>query len=280
MRIAVLADTHGNLPALQAALADLPQVRPDLVVINGDLINRGPSGRAVIEQLWDSALSSKMRFTLGNHDDFVIKWKKRDPGLSELYGDALFGAVEWVSKEVPQSHLDWLGTLPYEIFLGGIGVRISHGSPRHYREGYGESLGDAAFDEIVAEFPARVLVGSHTHKPYVRERGGTLMLNTGAAGASFNGDPRVHYLVLEVEGGKVRHNLRLVNYDLEAAKRSFITSGLLEEGGLSAEIFYWELCNARSMLTPFWLWTEEEGRPRDRENWKAFQAAHPERLGY
>src|SRR5260370_30127195 len=45
--LAVIADLHGNLPALEAVLADLQRVPPDRVVVAGDFVNRGPQGRAV-----------------------------------------------------------------------------------------------------------------------------------------------------------------------------------------------------------------------------------------
>ena len=49
MRIAVLSDIHGNLPALRAVLADIDSWRPDLVILNGDLVNRGPSSLECLE---------------------------------------------------------------------------------------------------------------------------------------------------------------------------------------------------------------------------------------
>ncbi|MCX7602320.1 MAG: metallophosphoesterase, partial [Meiothermus sp.] len=49
MRVAVLSDIHGNLPALEAVLADLKEVQAHLVIVNGDLVNRGPSNREVLE---------------------------------------------------------------------------------------------------------------------------------------------------------------------------------------------------------------------------------------
>jgi hypothetical protein len=104
------------------------------------------------------------------------------------------------------------------------------------------------------------------------------MLNTGAVGASFSGDPRAHYLLLQVEGEKIEYELRQLEYDYRAAKQAFHRSGLLEAGGLAADIFYQELHSARSILTPFWIWTENNGQPRNQESLKAFAQVFPERF--
>ena len=47
MQIAVLADIHGNLPALEAVAADIEHLNPDLVFVAGDFQNRGPNPREV-----------------------------------------------------------------------------------------------------------------------------------------------------------------------------------------------------------------------------------------
>ena len=274
MRIAILADIHGNLSALEAVLTDLAQTRPDQVVVNGDLVNRGPHSHQVVERLGNAGLS----FTLGNHDHLVVQWARQDPKIASLFPDPLFSNLNWVVQQMNPGQLEWLDRLPYQLHLEELGTRIAHGSPRHYREGYDERLSETAFDEIARDYPARVLVGSHTHHPYIRQRDGVLMLNTGAVGASFNGDPRAHYLLLQVEGEQVEYEVRKLEYNYPAAKQAFHTSGLLEAGGMAAHIFYQELQSARSILTPFWFWTEQNSRPRDPENLKAFAQEFPERF--
>lgn len=278
MRIAILADIHGNLPALEAVLADLEGLDADLVVVNGDFINRGPSNREVIERMWELEQTGRVRFTLGNHDDLVRRWAGRDPDLSDLYEDPLFLSTGWVAGQLEHPHLEWIANLPHQVYLEESGLRIAHGSPRHYREGYDERLPDAAIQEIVQEYPARTLVGSHTHRPYERWQGGTLVLGSGAVGSPFNGDPRAQYMLLEVSSGETRWEFRRVSYNVDAALRAFHDSGMLQEGGLGAHLFYLELQTARSLLTPFWLWARANQLPTDWDSWRLFQQAFPERF--
>jgi putative phosphoesterase len=246
VRLAVLADIHANLPALEAVLADLEPLQPDLVIVNGDHVNRGPSNAAVIERLWDYANGRKVLFTLGNHDDLLLKWVNHDLEIDHLRGDPLFLPAAWASNQLSETHLEWIARLPMQIHLEEFALRITHGSPRHYREGYDEWLTDAALGEIIEQFPAHILLGSHTHRPYHRQRHGVWVLNSGAVGSPFNQDTRAQYLLLELGEEDVQTEYRAVEYDLELALNDFKTSGLLEEGGLGAELFFLELQTARS----------------------------------
>lgn len=292
MRVAILADIHANLPALEAVLADLSKLKPDLVVVNGDLINRGPSNCAVIERLWDLPYW----FTLGNHDDLVVKWAENDPSLSDLYGDSLFTSTAWAAAQLEQAHLDWINNLPFQVVVeenpnlvygldqaDGIGkkvqVRVTHGSPRHYREGYDDHQSLGVLGEIAEDYPAKLLIGSHTHRTFMYQLGDSLVLGSGAVGAPFNGDTRAQYVVVEMGENHVQVDFRQIPYDLESALRAFHTSGLLVEGGLGAHLFHLELQYGRSFLTPFYMWALDQQLPRDWETWQRFQMAYPERFG-
>ena len=69
--IAVIADIHANLPALEAVLTDIRELGADTLIVNGDLVNRGPSNAAVLERILELNPSA---VTLGNHDDLMRKW--------------------------------------------------------------------------------------------------------------------------------------------------------------------------------------------------------------
>ncbi|RME00535.1 MAG: metallophosphoesterase, partial [Calditrichaeota bacterium] len=194
MKLAILADIHGNLQALEAVLADIESLQVDLVVINGDLVNRGPNNIAVMERVWDQGFV----ITLGNHDDLVRMWVDHDRIPEAWYTDPFWKGTAVVAESLAESGwLDKLRTLPltHEIHVeGAASILISHGSPRHYREGYGFYTPVECLAEIAEEYPANILVGSHTHRTYDRRINGHWFLNTGAVGAPFNQDPRAQYL--------------------------------------------------------------------------------------
>lgn len=280
VRIAVLADVHGNLPALEAVLADAEQHAVDELIVNGDLVNRGPQGSAVVARL--TALGA--RLTLGNHDDLMRMLVDRDPALPEEFHDAPFWrANRWCAAELERAgRLDALRALPMTTAVrpsGAPRVLVAHGTPRHYREGLGRRSSDATLSEILEMHPTDVLVGSHTHQPMERRWGRTLVLNSGAVGSPFNGDGRAQYLWLTLEGGAWRAEFRRVAYDLRASLEAYETSGYLEAGGLLAQLFRDEVRDARSYLVPFQMWAGTSGEDLNEAAFERFRAARPDRFG-
>jgi len=260
-------------------LADLDRQGVDSVVVNGDLVNRCPDSVAVLARLAPLGLP----WTIGNHDDLVCKWADRSNELpSDWFDDPFWLGTAWSSARlVDDGVLTMLRNLPmtHRVAVPGAPtLLISHGSPRHYREGYDKYLPDDAIAEIIQHHPADILIGSHTHRPYLRRWGPYLVLNTGAVGTPFNRDQRAQYLLLTLRGNVWQPEFRAVPYDVAAALKRFESSGYLEEGGLSALIFYHELRLARPLYAPFWMWTEQEGVARTDEAWRLFEAQHPERF--
>lgn len=277
--IAILADVHGNLPALEAVIRDLAALRPDRVIVNGDMVNRGPEGVEVMDRLAETGWT----LTLGNHDDLMRMWVERDPVLPrEWFVDPFWRSTGWCAERLAES--GWLATvaeLPMTVAIeppNAPSVLVSHGSPRHYREGYGEHLSDEAISEIVQMHPYDVLVGSHTHRPLERAWGGHAVLNSGAVGTPFNGDPRAQYLLLRLEGGAWRPDFRRVPYRRAPALAAYEASGYLDEGGLSARLYWLEVATARSYLVPFLMWSEERGVVRDRAGWRRFRRERAGRI--
>ena len=209
MRVAILADIHGNLQSLEAVLKDLKTQSPDVVVVNGDLVNRGPNNIEVMQ----SILNQGYIITLGNHDDLLRMLVDKDPNLSEVFfTDPFWEANRWCARQLQEAQLiDTLRNLPmtHKIEVAGApSLLISHGSPRHYREGYSNHLSDEALSEILQEYPADILIGSHTHDPLERHWGPHLILNTGAVGSPFNRDPRAQYLVLTLKDKRWQPDFR------------------------------------------------------------------------
>ncbi|BDP40721.1 metallophosphoesterase [Deinococcus aetherius] len=275
VRVALIADIHGNADALRAVLADIGRQGVDRIVVNGDVVNRGPDSAEALGLLLDR---DDVAFTLGNHDDLLRLWHARSETLPpEWFADPFWGATAWSAEQLDRvGLLDVPGGWPMTVTLHGPGlpeVLVAHGTPAHYRE----SLSERTDPERVRELAggAGVLVGSHIHRPARAERGGVLVLNTGAVGAPANGDRRAQYLLLTATPQGWRPEFRAVSYDIEPVLRRFETSGLLAAGGLSAEIFRDELRTARSLYTPYWLWTEAHEQPRDERTWAAFLRQHP-----
>ncbi len=278
VRIAILADVHGNLPALEAVIADIERLGVDRVIVNGDSVNRGPQSVEVARLLADCSFEA----TLGNHDDLMVMMHDRNPDLGDTLDDPFWAATRVTAEGLATGgYLAAVKELPMTVRIGepdAASLLISHGSPRHYREGYGPSLTPEMISEIVEDYPADVLVGSHTHRPHLQRWARYTVMNTGSVGAPFNGDPRAQYLVLTLQGGVWSAEFRRVPYDLESAVAAYATTGLLDAGGLSAHIFRDELVHARSYMVPFLMRCEEGRLERNWRGWEGYKRLGAERF--
>lgn len=126
---------------------------------------------------------------------------------------------------------------------------------------------------MAASAKAEVLVASHIHRQADARFGAIRVVNTGAVGSPADGDPRAQYLLLTASPIGWQVDLRRVAYDRSSVLERFRTSGLLKTG-LSAEIFRDEVQTARSLYTPYWLWTEDNHLPRNPVTWAQFLNLH------
>lgn len=268
MKLAILADIHGNMPALEAVIDDLQRQAPDRVVVAGDLVNRGPENRAVVKavaaQEWD--------VIGGNHDELVVAWAEGDVPF-EWYDDPWWAPVEWVVEQI-DGWISYLEELPFDICIdlpGTEPIRIVHGSPRDRREGLHHFLSDEQIAEILAGVNEQIVVGAHTHIPLERQTDGWHIVNVGAVGLPFNGDTRAQYAVFTVcADGSWDVSFRAVEYDREATLAAFETTGYIE-AGLAAWLFKREVETARNHLFPFERWATERDLPLSWETWHIYR---------
>jgi len=279
MKIAIIADIHGNIQALEAVLRDIDRSDIDKVVVNGDLVNRGPNSVAVMKIVFEN----KFEVTLGNHDDLVKMWIDRDETVPESWFDDPF----WKSTAIVADQLEsagWIDAIrklpqTYRIKIPDAPtILISHGSPRHYREGYGTYLSDESIADIVQSYQADIFIGSHTHLPLERQWGGRLFYNTGAVGTPFNRDPRAQYLVLSLRGSRWDAEFREIEYDRDGALADFENTGYVKNGDLSAHIFREELYYACAMFDPFWRWVQAEKLSTNWDCWHVYREKFKERF--
>jgi predicted phosphodiesterase len=251
MRIAVLADIHANLLALEAVIADLELVEPDQVIVAGDFQNRGPAPKEVYDRL------RKMDWPLlrGNHEDYVIEQSESPTEQAHAVDLYAWQPARWTAERVPET-IPFLRTLPIAIQLSdpeGSFVCIAHGSPRSNAEGFFPSTGDAKAFAMLGEPLPKVLCCGHTHLPLQRQIGPTRVFNVGSVGFPFDGDPRAAYGVLNWSEGDWSTELRRVPYAVEAVVESLGSPEFHRGLGPMAKIIQRELETARPQLTLFTL---------------------------
>lgn len=271
-RFAVIADIHGNLPALDAVLADLEEVQPDRVVVAGDFVNRGPQSRAVLERI----VPYEFPAISGNHDTWLVSLSRGEHHPPE-WATTWATPVRLAVADLTPEWVTWLDALPFSMRLelpGAEPVRIVHGSPRHSREGMGRLRSDAQVRESLAGVEERTVIGAHIHYPHERIVDGRHVVVVGAVGCPFNGDVNAQYGLFTWEGdaGRWRFEHRSIPYDHEPVYAAWRDNGYHDDGSLASELMQLEHRTARTHYVPFWEWCMAEGLELTRENYARFAA--------
>jgi putative phosphoesterase len=195
VKIAIVADVHGNLAALDAVVADVEELRPDLVVHGGDLAFNGPKPGECADRIrelgWPGVIGNMDRALETHREGAGVGWA-RERLSEELNAWLQAQAMEW-------RHEDRVG--------------LVHAVPGDLWQAVSPDTDDAELRAIYGPLGTRVAAYCHIHQAYVREIGDLTVANTGSVGLPFDGDPRSSYLV--VDDGTVSH--RRVAYDLERA---------------------------------------------------------------
>ncbi len=271
--LAVIADIHGNLPALEAVLADLARVRPDRIVVAGDFVNRGPQGRAVLERLAPVGYPA----ISGNHDTWLVALARGEL-VPRDWGSAWTTPVRLALEELTPEWLAWLEALPFSLRVelpGAAPIRLVHGSPRHSREGMGRLRADAEVAEALAGVEERTVIGAHIHYPHERMVAGTHVVVVGAVGCPFNGDVNAQYGLFRWDGVMWRFEHRSIPYDHEPLYQAWRDGGYLDDGSLASELMMLEHRTARTHYVPFWEWCMARGLALTREQYERFAAERP-----
>jgi diadenosine tetraphosphatase ApaH/serine/threonine PP2A family protein phosphatase len=201
--LALLYDVHGNLPALEAVIADAEAAGAEGWILGGDYALFGGWPVETVDRLRALERATWIR---GNGE----RWTADPDSAPEnpVVPDAIVAARTALGAETVAD----LASLPFSLPLEG--ALVCHGSPLSDVDSFlPEPDGD---DERLldgADAP-RVIFG-HTHLPFARSGpGGVELVNPGSVGMPFDGDPRAAYALLGPDG-RIEH--RRVEYDHEAS---------------------------------------------------------------
>jgi putative phosphoesterase len=196
--LALLYDIHGNLPALEAVLADAGDA--DEFLLGGDYATAGAWPRETVERLKELENATWIR---GNADRWLVE---RHDAPEPMDGIAARTAEVLGDELVAE-----LAGLPELTEIGG--TLYCHASPRSDMQSFGAEPGPLDSD-LLEGVDARRVVFGHTHVQFTREGpNGTELLNPGSVGMPFDEDHRAAYAV--IDGDRVE--CRRVEYDWEAS---------------------------------------------------------------
>ncbi len=231
-RVALFSDIHGNLPALDAVLADIDSSGCEERYCLGDLVGYGPDPAGVIARIRETGIPT----VRGNYDEgigqrrgecgcyYATEQARSDGAASYAFTDAL----------VSVGDASWLASLPLQIRFehGGTRVLLTHGSPRKINEYLLPDRTDAQLARLAEEAGADVVCVGHVHIPYVREipRVGAMPLryvSTGSVGKPKDGDPRACWAeVVFGDAGGLEAMFHRTAYDIDSVAAAMEAAGL------------------------------------------------------
>jgi putative phosphoesterase len=224
--VAVITDIHGNLPALQAALARIDELDIEATYCGGDLVGYGPRPNEVCALIEDRGIPT----IYGNYD-YAIGRDLDDCGCAYVTAhDRELGqlSVIWTLANTDQRSKDFMKGLPFDLHLG-VGehhVHLVHGSPRKVNEYLFEDKPASLYERLAGNEDDDVLVFGHTHKPWVRDFGGVRFVNCGSVGKPKDGDPRGAFAILTAATDTVQVTIERVAYDADAVAADVREAGL------------------------------------------------------
>ena len=171
--IATLYDIHGNLAALEAVLAEVPD--DATIVIGGDVVAVGPHPSETLELL--RGLGDRVRWLRGNADREL----KLEEGRAPI--EVLVPTIEALAEE----QIDFLWRNPPTVQIGR--TLYCHASPRNDVDIFTEETPEEQIAFLFEGVDADVIVCGHTHMQFDREVAGKRVVNSGSVGRPYGDEP-------------------------------------------------------------------------------------------
>ncbi len=262
MRVAFLADIHGNLPAFEAALAHLKSQSPDAVFLVGDQINRCPWNNEVMDLVNNLGWPAIQ----GNHE-LVVGVINTPDNWWPFTERHRFPILWWTQEHLRCEHLAAIRSLPESMhirFDDAPPIFLVHGVPGNPHVGFYPAMSDDAARDALADVAEPVIICGHTHRPLDRQVDDWRIINAGSVGLPYNGDARAQYVLLDLEktgnGPQWRTTFCQVEYDHSVIPIAYAESGLYEAGAPMSRLTLRTLMTGDPWTSDFGVWMRRQPR--------------------
>lgn len=236
MRLAVLADIHGNLHALEAALERIQTQNVDQIVVAGDIVNVMPDSKAC----WDLVMGLGCPVLLGNHERYVFSYDT--PAADPAWQTERFKLLKWMQAQFTEADLNKMQGLPMTYQLPGL--LITHATPRSEFESIFETTPLETIEEMFAGVAEPLIIRGHNHvwrETKLREK---TVVTIASLGMPLNGKYDAQYALLTQEADGWHYEPQFVSYDFEAVLEQLESEAYLAIAGPIGRIFAHEFATA------------------------------------
>ena len=221
MRIAIISDIHSNLPALEAVLRRIVDLKVDAMYCLGDIIGYGPFPNECVELVRTHCAAA----VKGNHDSGLLGETPTEH--FNKYGQA---AIEWTKNKITPQNLEYLRSLP--VSYVDHDCTLVHSSPHQPTEWTYLMNWDQA-EENFSAFSTKTCFIGHTHVPVVIGEDSSMnrfradqrfIINVGSVGQPRDGNPESALGLLDTD--KKTYVLVRVAYDISKTAQAIQDAGL------------------------------------------------------
>lgn len=249
MRLALLADIHGNLAALEAVIEELSRQKVDRVFVLGDVVVGGPDSLAC----WERVKSLGWPCLRGNHERYVFDL--HSPRAKPEWRTERFGPVHYAAAKLGEARASELAALPPHLRVPEFpDVIFVHASERNDSDLVFPYTTDAELEAMTAETPERLILRGHNHFAAVRPWRGKRIVTVGSVGLPLDGIPSAQFTIIQRRGHEWDVQHQCLKYDITAAVARFKESGYLDEAGPMARLYQREVLTASFQILPFLAW--------------------------
>lgn len=246
MRVVVIADIHGNLAALEAALAEIGRLQPDRLVVAGDVVDGGPDSAAC----WERIKTLRCPVLRGNHERYIFDFGTER--VAPEWVKPQFGPLHFARAELSGRQISEMRALPLVWRDPALpGLAVVHASETGDNDSVLTYTPEEAVEAVFPTMRERLIVRGHNHLCMTREWRHGRIVTTGAVGMPQDGNPSAQFVVLELRAGEWSVGHRSVKYDVGLTLKRFRDSGYLEQAGPLGRLFYREVETATMQVVPF-----------------------------
>ncbi len=232
MRIAFVADMHGNLPAFEAVVAEIERLGPfDRVVSGGDVVvgglYPGECVQLLIDLSWEGVRGNADEMVVDAATDGSLPKDGWPAGLAE--NEALQAMARWTAEQMDDAQIEYLAGLPLRLDVtgpSGSTLALVHATPWGVFPIVWQDAGDSEKLELLDRAGTDALIYGHIHYAYQQQFGGRLLCCAGAVGLPYDGDTRPCFAVATDDGDGWRFEHVRVDYDHEAYARELDASDM------------------------------------------------------